>query len=180
MGQVGRYLLPWFAGVFSEPAPVNEMVYECESRLGSPLPLDCGKLEFPGLGALTDTVRVGPGTDRFFSSGTCGLAVSATVQLVLTWQQIKTAIDTLVIECVTHPFKPPLGGRACFNPPGASASVSLRRNSDSSLNGLNALPPHTNITLFRQAEIGSHTAANEFKTCAWQQVIKGGNVSSCL
>ena len=178
--QDGSRSLPWYEGVFSEPAPVNEMINERESRLGSPLPLDCGKLEFPGLEALTDTVKVGPGADRFFSLGTCGLAVSATVQLVPTWQQIKTALNSLVAECITHPLKPPVGGRAYFNPPGASASVSLRRYSDSSLNGLNALPPHTNITLFRRAEIGSHTTANLLKTCAWQQVIEGGNVNSCL
>ena len=125
------------------------MSYECEPKLQSPLPLDCEKFEYSGLGAPTEKMTVGPEAPHLFSLGTCSLAISATVQLVLTWQQVKAALGSLILECITHPLHHPMGSTAHFNIPGSSTSILSRSVPHSALNGLNALPPHANITLFR-------------------------------
>ena len=45
--------------------------------------------------------------------------------------------------------------------------------------GLNALPPHVNLTLYRQFEPYPSSTAAQLSTCAWQHIIDGQDVRAC-
>ena len=136
----------WWDSLRKTPT-ATQMAYECDPKLGSPTVVDCSKLEYSSLlGAPSDSISVGPGSDQFFSLGTCSVAITASVSLRLTWSQIKIALDTLINLCVSNPTKPALGGRAYYDSL-SSHSLGRYRTKRGTLDGLNALPPHANITI---------------------------------
>lgn len=165
---------PWYRRV--SPPPQGEMTYECDDLLGSPAAADCSRIEWDQLGPASDTVAVGPGV-TFVHSNSCVFAISATIRLTLVWEQIRAALTTLMNVCVRHPYQPPQGGRAYFGaqPKHIGGRRSRRRRG---LNGLNALPPHANITIFQQSEAWTNSA-NEVGTCTWKAVLGGRSVKSC-
>ena len=155
------------------------MTYECDAKLGSPTAIDCSQLEYSSLiGAPSDSVTIGPGMDQFLSLGTCSVAITASVHLVLTWSQIRITLDTLINQCVSNPLEPAIGGRAYFQLSSSLDSPSYQMRRDT-LDGSNALPLHANITLFKQNEPIKTNVQSEFETCTWHQILVGGAVASC-
>ena len=165
---------PWWGG--HSPAPQDEMTYECDDLLGNPSVADCSRIEWNQIGPATDTIAVGPGV-TFLHSNSCYLAISATISLVLAWEQVRAALATLMNVCIQHPYQPPQGGRAYFGAQRkrVSGHKSRRRSSPT---GLNALPPHANITIFQQSEAWTNPA-DELRTCTWKAVLGGRSVKSC-
>ena len=155
----------------------DEMTYECDAGLGSPPSIDCSKIEWSQMGPASDTVSVGPGQVTFLHSNTCYLAISASVALLVTWEQIRAAVSALMSVCVQHPFGPPQGGRAYYGPQPPPRQVSGRKVKRGPT-GLNALPPHANITVFQQNEAWTNPEA-ELNTCTWKAVSKGSPVTTC-
>ena len=125
----------------------DEMTYECDSRLGSPSNVYCSQIEWSQLGPPSDTLTLDPSSPTIFHQNDCYLAITATVALALTWRQIRAATDTLLNTCVNHPYNPPQGGRAYF---GTSPYLSASHRKRDTVSGLNALPPHANITIFQR------------------------------
>lgn len=173
----------------------EDMTYECDARLGRPSGADCTHIEWEQLLPASDTLEVGPGLVTFLHSSkraylrcafhptntrgseTCYLAISATVNIILTWSQIRAALSALLNTCVQHPFQAAQGGRAYYRAPPAKVSGrKLRKRSDST--GLNALPLHANITVFQQLEPWTNPTV-ELKTCTWLAINKGLPVSTC-
>ena len=165
----------WWSPAFWQAS--TEMTYECDAGLGSPSTVDCAQVEWSQLGPSSDAITVGPEKTTFLHSNTCNLAISASVTLVLTWAQIRTALATLMTVCVQHPFRAPQGGRAYFGPQPRQVSGRIPRKRDT-LTGLNALPPHANITLFQQSEAWT-TPIDESKTCTWKAISHGLPVTTC-
>ncbi|MCJ1256455.1 hypothetical protein MMC24_004276 [Lignoscripta atroalba] len=151
--------------------PADEMKYECDTKLGSPALVDCTKIEWQRLGPTSETVTLGPAATKFFSSNTCYLAISASEALTLGWSQLQTALETLMNTCVLHPLQPPLGGKAFFEVQTVPFCRKRTKRADD-LTGLNALPPHVNLTIF------AHEASSEV-ACEWQAAQNGRPVSSC-
>ncbi|MCJ1223791.1 hypothetical protein MMC12_000434 [Toensbergia leucococca] len=166
--------VPWW---FTPLLASDEMTYECDANLGSPATVDCTQIQWHQLGALSNTVQVGPGETRFLSSNTCNLALSATVAVTLTWNQIQTALAALLNLCVSHPLYPSQGGRAFFGHP--SPPIGRKKEKRDDITGLNALPPHINMTVFQQFEPVPTDALFEAKTCTWAKVLGRLNVASC-
>ena len=108
---------------------------------------------------------------------TCYLAISATINMILTWVQIRAAVSSLLCICVDS--QAPVaakGGRAYWQP--STKAIGRRRKRQNGLSGLNALPPHANITVFKQQE-PYNSPATELKSCTWTAIEKGGSVSNC-
>ena len=103
------------------------------------------------------------------------MAISAATTLVLTWQQIQAALGTLMNVCLQNPSRPAYGGRAYYQ---QTAKVSRRKKRQAQATGLNALPPHANLTLFQQREPWVDPAA-ELRSCTWGAVSTGANVGNC-
>lgn len=152
----------------------EEMSYNCDANLGNPAPQDCFQIEWSQLPS-SDTLHVGPGLATFLHQNSCYLAITASVALVLTWEQIRAAVNSLFNVCVHHPYNPVQGGRASYKPP---RQVSGRRKRRDGVSGLNALPPHANITVFQQLEAWTDMS-RELKSCTWKAVTEGGPVSRC-
>ncbi|KAL9112213.1 MAG: hypothetical protein Q9187_007809 [Circinaria calcarea] len=138
----------WWQNLRSERFRRNEMVYECDAKLGTPVSAHCNQLEYSQLGPLSDTIIVGPGLDKLLSLKTCHVAITASIKLVLTWDQIKVALDRLINQCVLHPLKPTVGGRAYYGVQSLHRLHGRGGQRRKTLNGLNALPRHANITLY--------------------------------
>lgn len=62
----------WWSSVLA----VNDMTYECDSKLGSPKVIDCTQVGSQ-LGAMSDSVQVGAGEVRFLSSSNTSKAYLA-------------------------------------------------------------------------------------------------------
>ena len=142
---------PWWAGKITPQRPKDQMTYECDAKLGAPAAVDCSRLEFSELGPDSDSMRIAPGVSKFLSSNTCNVIISASISVVLTWAQIKAALETLVNICVMHPLVPARGGRAHQGTETITQSVFSRdrpRKRDA-VSGLNALPPGCNISVFQ-------------------------------
>lgn len=166
---------PWWS-LSVDPAS-DKMTYECDEDLGRPKETDCTHIEWNLLGPPSDSLTVGPGITTFLHQSSCFLAISASVRIVLTWQQVRTAVDTLMNVCIGHPYQTPRGGRAFFGPPPAiSPRPGIGRREK--LTGLNALPPHANVTIFKQTEAW-RSAEDELKSCTWKAVVSGKSVSTC-
>ena len=174
----------------------DEMIYECDAGLGRPTGNDCTKIEWNQLSPANqaDMITIGPET-RFFHSNTCFLALSAAVAIVVSWDQIHTALATLLSICVQHPFEASQGGRAYFGPQEGRLSGrrgkrhtqddqqirkanQRRRSAQSGLSGLNALPPHLNLTIFQQTEPWTNPV-DELNTCTWKAITQGLPVTKC-
>ena len=155
----------------------DKMTYDCDPGLGSPLAVDCAQVEWQKLGQASETIIVGPEKVVFLHSNTCYLAVTASVALVLTWEQIRTALSTLMAICIQHPFHAPQGGRARFRSQPRQICSHRRKRMDP-ITGLNALPPHANITVFEQTEPWSNPV-DELNTCTWKSISAGLSISKC-
>lgn len=153
----------------------EKMTYDCDANLGNPAPQDCLQLEWSQLPS-SDTLHVGPGSATFLHQNSCYLAITASVALVLTWEQIRAAVNALFHACVQHPYNPVQGGRAFYKPPRPVGGRRTRR--DGTPSGLNALPPHANVTVFQQLEAWTDTS-RELKSCTWKAVTEGSPVSKC-
>ena len=155
----------------------DKMTYECDAGLGSPTSVDCAQLEWSDLGANSDSVSVAPGVVTFLHQGTCNLAITATTAIVLTWQQIRAALSTLVTICVDNPTSAPQGGRAFYGTTPPTTLWSGRRRKRQAT-GLNALPPGGNITVFAQKEPWRNSEV-EMDSCTWKAITKGIPISTC-
>ena len=173
----GLSVQPWNGrDTQTSPSAVDEMTYECDSNLGNPTMADCAQIEWTQLGHPSDSLTVGPEA-TFFHSNTCTLAISAAVTVVLLWQQIQTALAMLMDTCIQFPYQPPRGGRAYYNPQPVKVSR-LKNKRQSSVTGLNALPPHANITIFEQREGWTNTSA-ELDSCTWKAALDGQPTKPC-
>ena len=161
------------------PPPQAEMTYQCDANLGSPPTVDCTQIEWSQLGSPSDTLSIGRGV-TFFHSNTCYLAISTTVAMVVSWNQIRTAVATLVNMCIQNPYQPAQGGTAYYSPQpvqaGGRNKKKMRRDSD--ITGLNALPSGLKLFMFEQSEAWTNPT-EELNTCAWQAVLKGRSLTAC-
>ena len=165
---------PWF--MFSSSSDVDEMIYECDSNLGNPAMSDCAQIEWSQLGHPSDSLTIGPEA-TFLHFNTCTLAISATLTIVLLWQQIQTASAMLMDTCIQYPYLAPRGGRAYYNM--ASSHVDgAKSKRQSNVTGQNALPPHANVTIFEQRQ-GWTSASAELNSCTWKAVQAGQPVKPC-
>ena len=184
---------PWWSRVIPDLqlATSDDLTYECDGNLGNPAPVDCTHIEWDQLGSTSsspsDVLTIAPGTVRFFHSSTCYLAISASVPLTLTWEQIRTAAKMLLTICVTGPLQSatPQGGRAYYKQP--QKSLSGRKEKERSFIGrsgrppltpLNALALHANLTLFQQTERWT-SPTGEVDSCTWKAIMDGIPVSHC-
>lgn len=104
--------IPWWYR--KTPQAVDRMAYDCDANLGAPHAADCSQLDYSQLGPPSDTVVIGPGAPKVLTLKDCGVAVSATAPVIITWAQIRAALDTLIDICVSNPLKSPLGGKAYY------------------------------------------------------------------
>lgn len=161
------------------PQTPPEMTYKCDANLGSPPVMACTQIEWNQLSPSSDTLNVGPGV-TFLHSNSCYLAISVTIALVLTWEQIRTAVATLMNVCIHTPYLAPQGGNAYWTPPAQRISgKKTKKRQSQTLSGLNALPPHVNITIFEQREAWKNPI-DELKTCTWQAVAHGTPIRTCI
>ena len=192
--QRGGTMDPWWKHSSSRN---DEMTYECDANLGRPSGIDCTQIEWYQVSPANraDMVTIGPET-KFLHSNTCYLALSAAVAIVVSWDQIYTALATLLNICVQHPVEASRGGRAYFGPQPRQRSGGRgkrhtqvdkvrrevndrRRGVPSGLSGLNAIPPHLNLTVFQQTEPWTNPVG-ELNTCTWKAITKGLPVTRCV
>ena len=126
---------PWW-DIPSEANDKDEMNYECDANLGNPAEVDCTHIEWNELPPPSDSLNVGPGTTTFLHSNTCYLAISASKNLVLTWNQIRTAVSTLMNMCIQPPYGSPQGGRAFYRPPQHVGRGETPKKRDGSVTGM--------------------------------------------
>ena len=169
--------VPWWN--YQLPSTPTDMTYECDDNLGSPTSADCTQIEWHQLGPFAgqpDTMTVRSGVTTFLHSNTCYLAISATMTLVLTWEQIRAAASALIGVCVQHPYQPSQGGRAYYGTQPQQSS--RRRKRQAAVNGLNALPPGATLAVFAQREPWT-TQAGELNSCTWHAVLNRHSVTTC-
>ncbi|KAL9122289.1 MAG: hypothetical protein Q9187_001153 [Circinaria calcarea] len=108
--------MPWWQASVG----ADEMTYECDSKLGTPHITDCFHLEYSALGAPSDSINLTPGAPKILSSSKemhiCGVIIASSLSIVLTWKQIRTALDTLIHICLKHPLQRRVGGKAFYSP----------------------------------------------------------------
>ena len=167
----------WWYPYHNGGAPLDEMTYECDSNLGNPRKADCSRLEYSQLGNPSDSITVGPGEVSFFHSSTCNIAIAAMTTIVVTWEQITTAVKELIEICVNSPVSSSIGGRA-FAGIQSALSIGRGQKMKRDVTSLNALPLAVNITLFQQLE-NFPNATEELSTCTWQHILDGRDVRSC-
>ena len=150
------------------------MTYKCDAGLGSPSYPDCSRLayELPALNSVTLTA----GGATFFNRDNCYMALTVGTIIVINWSQIRAALDTLLNLCVGPPLQDPAGGRAFYGPMPRFYNGRKKKRSD--LTGMNALPPHVNITVFEQLEPWTNTTG-ELNSCTWKAVSSGSSVKTC-
>lgn len=131
---------------------VSHMTYECDAKLGSPKTMDCTQLQ-KQISSSTDNLQLHPEKTKFLASsehegcaadtfhgligaiGTCHVAISTTVSIVLTWKQIQTALDALSGICVSHPRQPTQGGRAFYRKSPTSKGRRWTKREKENING---------------------------------------------
>ena len=116
--------------VWSSPSstPPYEMTYLCDASLGAPSSANCSNIDYSLFGAPSDTVMIGPGSPKVLTLGSCSVAVSAASSIVITWNQIKLALEGLLLYCVSTPWQSPIGGRAYFGPQVSPAFGVMKRD----------------------------------------------------
>ena len=124
----------------------SDMLYTCDAKLGTPKAVDCSLLAYSGLGPPSDRVTVGPGSSKPLSLGTCHAVVAAVKTITLTWAQISEGLNTLIDSCVIHPLVGARGGVASYGRSGI-LKQGRKRATNTTVSGLDALPPGVNITL---------------------------------
>ena len=143
----------------------SNMTYACDSNLGAPSAVDCSQLAYSGLGPPSDIVSVGPGSEtKFVSLNSCNVGITSSIAISLTWAQIQAALSTLVDNCVTHPLQAARGGRAFAGQMPFSGRRGIRRTIIQP-NGLDALPPGVNMTLFEQDFSAAKNPEAELRSC---------------
>ena len=172
----------WWNAFSSQPQyrGYADMTYTCDANLGAPSAADCSLLAYSGLGSPSDTVTIGPGSGtKFLSLNSCNVGITASTSIVLTWAQIQAGLSALVDNCVTHPLLAARGGRAfAGNIP--SSGIRSSKRAVFPPNGLDALPPGVNITLFEQDFSTSKDPGAELRSCSWTQALSSsGNVKIC-
>ena len=170
--------VPWWINLGLKE--VDNTTYECDAALGSPATADCTEIEWQQLSPDSDHLEIGPAHVFFLHSRSCYLAISATVALVLSWEQIRVGLAMLLNACVQHPYNPPKGGRAYYLPQTIQPTdrKERRQKSQNRITGLNAIPAHANLTVFKQTEVWMN-AAKELDTCTWRAVSNRKPVSIC-
>ncbi|MCJ1233974.1 hypothetical protein MMC14_001932 [Varicellaria rhodocarpa] len=176
---------PWYTRAIA--AAEDTMTYECDAGLGNPAVEDCSQIRWDQVKPGGDSLAVAPGKGVFLHQNTCTLAITASLALTLTWAQIQTALSALLGLCVANPSQDtPQGGRAYYSPPAPALNDPQQNNGKqhreekrdgAPLSGLNALPPHANITIFQQKSTFQNDASAEEKTCAWGAVVKGESIA---
>ena len=161
----------------------SDMVYTCDADLGAPSTVDCSQLAYSGIpGAPSDTVVIGPGSEtKFISRNSCNVGITAQKTIVLRWAQVQAGVNALVDNCVLHPLVGARGGRAY-----ASSSIAItsgkkgrRSAAPTPVNGLDALPPGVNLTLFEQDFEAAKDPSREVTTCTWIEAVGPGKVDIC-
>lgn len=171
---------PWYGEAAGNP-PEQLTTFQCDSNLGTPRHADCSQLQYSQLETPSGSISLRAGEARFLHAGTCSIGISVSAPALISWDQIKAALNDLIEICVNNPLAIAVGGRAyhgaqeklLYNVGGQKRQ---KRNTVS-----NALPPHVNITLFQQYEIfpSFPEAAEEIQSCTWQQVKNGQDVRPC-
>ena len=160
-------------------APGSDMTYVCDANLGAPSAVDCSQLAYSGLGPPSDTISIGPGSEtKFVSLNSCNVGITSSIAIILTWAQIQAALTALVDNCVTHPLQTARGGRAFAGQMPFSGRRGIRRTIIQP-NGLDALPPGVNMTLFDQDFLAAKDLEAELRSCTWTQARSSGNVKIC-
>ncbi|MCJ1231553.1 hypothetical protein MMC12_008230 [Toensbergia leucococca] len=173
---------PWYGNSYPTNVPIDPVSYECDAKLGNPTQVDCSQLQYSQFHNQSDTVSLEPGIVNFLHADTCSIGISASASLTMTWQQIIAAVNGLIEICVNNPLATAVGGRAYYEPQSPS-DIGGRRKTKKlrDITALNALPPHANVSLFRQYEIFSDfpPPAQEIASCTWQHVLNEQDVRSC-
>ena len=132
-----------------DPFRPSWVTFECDSSLGSPAISDCTQLEYSGLSPPSDTLIIGPGATKFLSSNTCQVIISASIEIVITWNQVKSALQNLISTCISSTMHPAWGGRAFYNSEVAAMASKLtgRREKTALVTAIEVLPPHVNVTI---------------------------------
>lgn len=171
---------PWYGQSGANP-PKQMTTYQCDSDLGNPRHVDCSQLQYSQLRTPSDSISLQAGEARFLHAGSCSIGISASAPLVISWDQIKSALNNLIEICVNDPLAKAVGGRAFFGKPARQLyNVDGQRTGKRDAK-VNVLPPHANITLFRQYELYPtfpETAA-EIRSCTWQKILEGQDVRPC-
>ena len=177
-GDGGGY--PWYGEAGKKP-PEQTTTYECDSALGNPRHLDCSQLQYSQLQTPAGSLSLEAGETTFLHAGTCSVGISTSVSTVLLWDQIKRALNDLVEICVNNPLVIGVGGRAFYGKPTQKLYNIGGQKVNKREEPSDALPPHANITLFRQYEIYPTfpEAAEEIQSCTWQKVLHGQDVRPC-
>ncbi|MCJ1235133.1 hypothetical protein MMC14_003097 [Varicellaria rhodocarpa] len=111
----------------STPVP-DEMTYDCDANLGAPSAVNCLNINYSQLEAPSTKIMIGPGTPKVLSLDECNVVVSANSNIVITWDQIRLALEGLLLFCVSRPWQSSIGGRAYYNPePKFAAPSSFKR-----------------------------------------------------
>jgi len=171
---------PWYGEATGNP-PEQMTTFQCDSNLGNPRHADCSQLEYSQLETPSGSISLQAGEARFLHAGTCSIGISVSAPSLLSWDQIKAALNDLIEICVNNPLAKAVGGRAyhgaqdrvLYNVGGQKPQ---KRNTVS-----DTLPPHVNITLFQQYEIypSFPEAVEELQSCTWQKVTTGQDVRPC-
>ena len=149
---------PWWRKRLSSAA--DEMSYECDASLGNMSETDCTQMGWQ-LGPTSDSIAIGPGQTTFLHSSefpklaardivlikvlskclvdTCFLAMSASIALVVSWAQVRIALDELLGMCVQNPLQASQGGRAFFKPPPRHIRSGRIRRGQSDLTGRSSI-----------------------------------------
>ena len=123
------------------PSIPDEMTYHCDAGLGAPSATNCSKIDYSQLGAPSDTVMIGPGSPKVLTLDECNIAVSATSSIVITWNQIKLALEGLLLSCVYAPWQSSIGGAAYFGPQYLPAFGSMKRDNTDYTGGNTSVSP---------------------------------------
>ena len=107
---------------------------------------------------------------------TCFVAIFSEIAILLTWNQIRAAVGAIINMCVQNPIQTSQGGRAYYGP---APRVTSRDGSPMQVTGLNALPPHTNVTIFQQQEPWTNMT-EELQSCTWRAILNRTPLTQCL
>ena len=132
--RVSGYTNRWWSPAQNSIAADN-MAYECDADLGTPNSTECSQIEYSQLGAAGDKITIGPGNPKVLSSskehictkntcrflsgaefgiGTCNVAITSAMLIVITWAQVKAALDELIDLCGSNPQQGAVGGKAYY------------------------------------------------------------------
>ena len=114
----------------------DEMTYDCDANLGAPSAANCSNINYSQLGAPSTKIMIGPGTPKVLSLDECNVVISAGTNIVITWDQIRLALEGLLLFCVSRPWQSSIGGRAYYNPEPQFAAPSSFKRAAAELSGM--------------------------------------------